>query len=149
KNLEFAKNNILKIQIPKLYFQKENILNVEIPKLEFKLKNIQNIEIPKLLNEAQKIKLVEIKKINDKIISYRNEITQIDNKIKVLKYNISPANIQNSRVIGGFVTKDTPAKPKKRLILAVAFVTGLIFSIFLIFILEFWEENKKRLEESQ
>jgi len=65
-----------------------------------------------------------------------------------LQYNISPANIQNFHVVGDFVTKDHPAKPKKRLILAVAFITGLILSVFFVFFLEFIEENRKRLKEN-
>jgi uncharacterized protein involved in exopolysaccharide biosynthesis len=40
-------------------------------------------------------------------------------------------------VVGEYIAKDYPIKPKKRLIVTVAFVTGFILSIFLVFFIEF------------
>lgn len=39
------------------------------------------------------------------------------------------------------MTNDFPAKPKKSLIVAVAFVTGFILSIFLVFLINFIRKN--------
>ena len=148
KDLQLQKIKIIEEVIPQLEDKIKNIKNVDMKKIEFQIDNILNVKIPQLEKEKEKIRLAEIKKINDQILDQKNKITQIDNKIKVLKYNISPANIQNSEVVGGFITKDHPAKPKRKLIIVVAFVTGLILSIFLVFLIEFWEENKRRLEEA-
>ena len=149
---QFNKSDDTKVMIASI--QMVNYQNL-ILSLQDKIKalELQNVQIneetiPNLLNQQEQIKLVQIKKINDQILDQKNKITQIDNKIKILEYNISPANIQNSEVVGGFITKDHPAKPKRKLIVVVAFVTGLILSIFLVFLIEFWEENKKRLEEA-
>ncbi len=149
---QFNKSDDTKVMIASI--QMVNYQNLilslqdKIKALELQKVQINEETIPNLLNQQEQIKLVQIKKINDQILSQKNKITQIDNKIKVLEYNISPANIQNSKVVGGFITKDHPAKPKRKLIIVVAFVTGLILSIFLVFLIEFWEENKKRLEEA-
>ena len=148
KDLQLQKIKIIEEIIPQLEDKIENIKNVDMKKIKYQIDNIFNVKIPQLEKEKEKIRLAEIKKIQDQILAQKNKITEIDNKIKVLKYNISPANIQNSKVVGGFITKDHPAKPKRKLIIVVAFVTGLILSIFLVFLIEFWEENKKRLEEA-
>ncbi len=148
KDLQLQKIKIIEEVIPQLEDKIENIKNVDMKKIKYQIDNILNVKIPQLEKEKEKIRLAEIKKIQDQILAQKNKITEIDNKIKVLKYNISPANIQNSKVVGGFITKDHPAKPKRKLIIVVAFVTGLILSIFLVFLIEFWEENKKRLEEA-
>ena len=148
KDLQLEKIKIIEEIIPQLEDKIENIKNVDMKKIKYQIDNILNVKIPQLEKEKEKIRLAEIKKIQDHILAQKNQITQINNKIKVLKYNISPANIQNSKVVGGFITKDHPAKPKRKLIVVVAFITGLILSIFLVFLIEFWEENKKRLEEA-
>ena len=46
-------------------------------------------------------------------------------------------NYKNTQIVGEIITNDYPIKPKKKLIVTVAFVTGLILSIFLVFFLEF------------
>lgn len=106
---------ILKNQtIPNLQRDKNNLKNDALRKLGYKL----NVELP-----YKKLKLLE--------------------EIEELKYNKSEQNVQNSIVIGEFVITDYPLKPKKKLIVIVAFITGLMFSIFLVFFLEFISGVKK------
>lgn len=100
--------------MPNLHMDKENIQNDTLRKLEYEL----NVELP-----YKKVKLQE--------------------HIEQLKYNKSEQNIQNSKVIGEFVIKNHPIKPKKKLIIIVAFITGLMFSIFLAFFLEFLRGMKR------
>lgn len=100
--------------IPNLQRDKKNMQNDTLRKIEYKL----NVELP-----YKKVKLNE--------------------EIQQLKYNKSEQNIQNSKVIGEFVVKDSPLKPKKRLIVAIAFITGLMLSIFMVFFLEFIRVAKK------
>jgi LPS O-antigen subunit length determinant protein (WzzB/FepE family) len=60
-------------------------------------------------------------------------VSQIDD----LHLQISSHNIQPTKQIGKIITNENPMKPKKRLIVVVAFVTGLVLSIFLVFFMEF------------
>src|SRR5574344_1746449 len=46
-------------------------------------------------------------------------------------------NYKNTQIVGEIITNDFPTKPKKKLIVAVAFVTGFIISIFLVFFIQF------------
>jgi len=109
---------ILKNQtIPNLEREKKNIQDDTIRKLEYKL----NVELP-----YKKVKLQEY--------------------IEQLRYNKLEQNVQNSKLIGEFVIKDYPVKPKKKLIVVVAFITGLMLSIFLVFFLEFISGVKKEEE---
>ena len=50
---------------------------------------------------------------------------------------ILPVNIKETKLLGKIILNDYAIKPKKKLIVVVAFVTGLILSIFLVFFMEF------------
>jgi uncharacterized protein involved in exopolysaccharide biosynthesis len=53
-------------------------------------------------------------------------------------------NYKNSEIVGQVITNDYPTKPKKKLIVAVAFIAGFILSIFLVFIINaFRKEDDK------
>ncbi|RXJ94933.1 hypothetical protein CRU94_07300 [Arcobacter sp. AHV-9/2010] len=55
-----------------------------------------------------------------------------------------PHNYKNTQIVGEIITNDFPVKPKKKLIVAVAFVSGFIISIFLVFLLNFIKQNTNR-----
>lgn len=80
-------------------------------------------------NEKSNIEVVEIKKLEEEL-----------NALKVL---MEPYNYKNTEIVGAIMTNEYPIKPKKSLIVAVAFVTGLILSIFFVFFLEFIRNEKK------
>jgi LPS O-antigen subunit length determinant protein (WzzB/FepE family) len=107
--------------IKKLEIKKENIYNDDIWKLEHRLK----VDIP-------------------------NKEKKYNQQIKALEYSLSDTNVKNSYVVGDMIVRDCPVQPKTKLIIIVAFITGLILSVFLVFFLEFMrgfrEENNK--EES-
>jgi uncharacterized protein involved in exopolysaccharide biosynthesis len=54
-----------------------------------------------------------------------------------------PYNYKNSEIIGKIITNDYPVKPKKKLIVIVAFITGFILSIFLVFFFNFIRDNNQ------
>ena len=115
EDLKLEIQSIKTDKIPNLQKEKENIQNDTIRKLEYKLK----VELP-----HKKQKLLE--------------------QIAQYEYQNSKQNVQNSKVVGDYIIKKYPVKPKKKLIVIVAFVTGLILSIFLVFFLEFirgYKEN--------
>ncbi|QFR48904.1 hypothetical protein FJR48_03880 [Sulfurimonas lithotrophica] len=76
---------------------------------------------------------LEAKKDNIELI----EIAKIEEELNTLKSLMEPHNYKNTDVIGDIMTNDSPVKPKKKLIVIVAFVTGFILSIFLVFFMEF------------
>ncbi len=80
--------------------------------------------------------LTSLKGMNDKILNIRLQINR-------LKSKISPLNITRTTIIGHIKQYDHPVKPKKKLIIIVAFITGLILSIFLVFFIEFIKGMKE------
>ncbi len=71
------------------------------------------------------------------------KIDDLDQKIIEAKNLLKPYNYKNTHFVGEFLLDDKPAKPKKALIIAVAFVTGFILSIFFVFFLEFIRSFKE------
>jgi uncharacterized protein involved in exopolysaccharide biosynthesis len=65
------------------------------------------------------------------------ETAQIEEELNILKSLMESHNYKNTDIIGKVMTNDYPVKPKKKLIVVVAFVTGFILSIFLVFFMEF------------
>ncbi|AEA33239.1 Wzz/FepE/Etk N-terminal domain-containing protein [Hippea maritima] len=93
----------------------ENIIQNEIFSLVIKEESIKN--------EINRIKTVTLPSINYSIIS--------------LQSRLEPPYLVMTRVVGGIKTHDYPLKPKKKLILVVALVTGLILGVFLAFFVEY------------
>lgn len=93
--------------------------------LKYSLTSADKNYIKKSLNEAIKYTLDRDKK-------------------RVKLYAGSNANIINSSVVTPLSVSNEPIKPKKKLVVIVSFITGLLFSIFLAFFLEFLTEAKKK-----
>ena len=89
---------------------------------------------------------IEIGKKQTEINSVVNTISDLNNKKNDIELSISPLKIQKTERIGKIEVLDKPVKPKKKLIVIVAFITGLMLSVFLAFFLEFISGVKK--EES-
>lgn len=75
-------------------------------------------------------------------------ISKLKNKEQELKLSITPFMMKSTHIVGEIETLDKPIKPKKALIVIVAFITGLMLSIFLAFFLEFISSAKKE-EDSE
>ena len=86
---------------------------------------------------------IEIGKKQTELNDVTNKIYELKNIKNDLELSISPLKVQNVHIIGNIEIPDFPVKPKKKLIVLVAFITGLMFSIFLIFILEFIQGTKE------
>jgi len=79
------------------------------------------------------LRLMDMRNRKDKL-----ETTAINDLIEqraLLESMLMPHNYKNSEVVGKIITSDYPIKPKKKLIVAVAFIAGLMLSIFLVFLL--------------
>ena len=70
-------------------------------------------------------------------------ISKLKNKEQELNLSITPLMMKPTRTVWELETLDKPIKPKKALIIIVAFITGLMLSIFLAFFLEFVSGVKK------
>ena len=132
KDLQLKIDNINNVTIVNLQRSKKNIQNVTIKDLQLKIDNINNVTIVNLQRSKKNIQNNSIRKLEHKLsIDLPNKKVKLQEQIEQLKFNMSTQNIQNSQVVGHYITHDYPAKPKKKLIIVVAFITGFILSIFL------------------
>ena len=79
----------------------------------------------------------------DNISTYKSSVLKINLQIADLESKISSVNITRTHIIGNIKESNHPIKPKKKLIVIVAFVTGFILSIFLVFFIEFIRSEKE------
>jgi len=135
----------------------KDINSKENTKIEI-YKNIINQKI-KILQESKKQLLInkqnylnKIKSINDSqiisnllqaIADIEQQVLSINEKIINLKSQLSPLNMVKTQIIGKIEKSNKPIKPKKTLIVIVAFITGFILSIFLVFFIEFIKSLKE------
>ena len=134
----------------------------EINKVLSYVQNKHNISFDNIKSSKENsIKIIEkklynLKKIKKQISgdnvppSVLLEILKLDERIDLLEDNknnlveqLNSKNYTNSQIVGKIISNDYPAKPKKMLIVIVAFIIGLILSIFLVFFLEFIKGIKK------
>ena len=165
KNIDRKITNIetkeTKLLDDKIALQEESLKEYKKQILEID-KNIQKIE--KVNPTLAALKLMKrrdlsdfILKLNLQLINLKNKrddlitnvVWNLQEKRNILASMLLPYNYKNSQIVGGILTNDYPIKPKKKLIDVVAFITGLILSIFFVFFLEFLksfkEENKEDL----
>lgn len=70
-------------------------------------------------------------------------LPKLEEELNTLRTLTKPHNYKNTEIVGSILTNDYPVKPKKKLIVVVAFVTGLMLSIFLAFFLEFIQGSRQ------
>ncbi len=71
-------------------------------------------------------------------------ISQLKTKEQKLKLSITPLMIKPTHIVGEIETLDKPIKPKKLLIVIIAFITGFMLSVFLAFFLEFIRNSREK-----
>ena len=140
-------NSFTDIQKKRLDLTKEDIDRNE--KLSIKIKKDINIYENKLLNISKQdtslavIYAMEVGRSQTELNKVASQIYELKNKINDLKLSISPLKIQKATIIGKVTVLNKPIEPKKKLIVIIAFITGLMLSIFLVFFLEFIAGMKK------
>lgn len=147
--IENIKSREVALLDEKISLQEENVIGYK-KQLEMIDANIKKIEDSNPSLAA--LKLMEKRDLNNFILSLNLQLLEMKNKKdeletsvinellekkNLLKSMLLPHNYKNTQVIGKIITNDYPIKPKKRLIVTVAFVTGFILSIFLVFFIEF------------
>lgn len=134
EDLKIAINKIKDETIPNLERERNNILNITIKDLQQKIDNIKNITIADLQKQKENIQNDSIRKLEHQLaVTLPNKKMKLKEQIEQLKFNMSSQNLQNSQVVGHYIVHDYPVKPKKMLIVIVAFITGFMLSIFLVF----------------
>ena len=115
---------------------KEKIKNLQKYKQSIKerIKNLNSKLNPNIDSSIYQALLAQISSLN-------SQIFRIDNQIVDLQSKISPLNISKIHIIGKILKSKYPIKPKKKLIVIVAFITSFILSIFIIFFIEFFKED--------
>ena len=160
KNIDTKIYNI-KNKETKLLGEKINMQQANLDDFKLQLDTIgENIKDIENTNPAlTALKLMEkrdlssfILELNLQLMDMRNNkdelettsINQLLKKKQLVESIMLPHNYKNSAVVGRVITSDYPAKPKKKLIVTVAFIVGLILSIFLVFIINaFRKEDDK------
>ena len=89
------------------------------------------------------IYVLQIGQKQTELQNLKKYISELKNKEQELKLSITPLMMKPTHIVGEIETLDKPIKPKKALITIVAFITGLMLSVFLAFFLEFIKEIKK------
>ncbi len=154
--IDNIKNKEVKLLTQKINAQQGNLDNYRI-QLNKMITNIEDIS--KTDPALTALKLMEkrdistfVAELNLQLMDMRDkkdtlETTTINDLIerkKLVESMLLPHNYKNSEVIGRVITNDYPIKPKKKLIVAVAFIAGFILSIFLVFIMNaFRKEDDK------
>lgn len=106
-----------------------------------------SVSVPKRTNNIIRVSYqdIDINKIDNKL----NEVVDFikeRHKNKAKFYFSEYSKIKNTEIISKKIGTN-PIKPKKKLIVVVAFITGFILSIFLVFFIEFikgFQEEDKR-----
>jgi len=161
KNIETKIYNIKNKEV-KLLTEKINIQQTNLDDYKLQLntigKNIKDIENSNPALTA--LKLMEkrdlssfILELNLQLMDMRNKkdelqttsINQLLEKKQLVASMMLPHNYKNSEIVGQVITNDYPAKPKKKLIVAVAFIAGFILSIFLVFIMNAFRKEDDRV----
>lgn len=134
----------LLLQIPK-----------EIKALELSIEKLDtSLEDARASKELEEIKLrqmkprmeEEISRIEGLINTKKAEKEAIESEIKALKNKID--NMLVTKVLLEPHKSENPVSPNIKLMAAVGFVLSVFFSVFLVFVVEFWLRNKEKIRGS-
>ena len=149
EDLKVEKEIISTQTIQNFETEKQNITDVTIRDLELNIENINNVKIVELQRKKENISNEQIRKLKHQIdVELASKKIKLNEQINKLDYSISEHNIKNSEVVGNFVVKNYPMKPKKKLIVIVVFLSALTLSIFIVFLLNFLRDEKEKITTS-
>jgi len=117
--------------------QEKNKINSYINEIK---KQIITLEKEKTILEKEIQKIKNSPNESELILKIGDKLSNINMQLNMLKQKISPLNISPSHLIGKVAYQESPIKPKKKLIVIVSFISGLIIAIFSIFLYDFWKE---------
>ena len=140
KKIELHKQNIINLEEQMTFVMQtlKNLNNLDSSIAALKLMEKRDISNEMIINKSSLYDLLEAK---ESIINI--DLNKLIERKKVIETLLLPHNIKNTQIVEKILTNDEPAKPKKSLIIVVAFVTGFILSIFLVFFMSFISNLKK------
>ncbi|MCK9338190.1 MAG: Wzz/FepE/Etk N-terminal domain-containing protein [Arcobacteraceae bacterium] len=159
KNIDFQILDIKEKKVSlidkKMDLHNQNLIDLEkqLNLIDENLRNIQSLN-PSLAA----LKLMEKRDISSSIISITTQLYDMENQKnellttiiykleenkRIIETLLAPHNYKNTQIVGNIITNTNPTKPKKSLIVVVAFVTGFILSIFLVFFIQFIQSFKE------
>jgi LPS O-antigen subunit length determinant protein (WzzB/FepE family) len=156
--IENIKNKDTAFLQEKIDLQEKNIkeYNEQLNSINKNLKDIENLNPSlaalKLMEKRDlsnfvmdlNLQLVDLKNKKDELGT--NMINSLLEKKNTLTTMLLPHNYKNTEIVGKIIINDYPVKPKKKLIVIFAFVTGFILSIFLVFFMNFIKSFKEEKE---
>ena len=104
------------------------------------LKLMEKKDITTSIN-AITVQNFELESKKDELLT--TSLYQLEENKKIIELSLLPHNYKNTQIVGEIMINDYPAKPKKSLIIAIAFVTGFILSIFMLFFIQFFQGMRK------
>lgn len=140
KKIELHKQNIINLEEQMTFVMQtlKNLNNLDSSIAALKLMEKRDISNEMIINKSSLYDLLEAK---ESIINI--DLNKLIERKKVIETLLLPHNIKNTQIVEKILVNDNPAKPKKPLIIVVAFVTGFILSIFLVFFMSFISNLKK------
>ena len=140
KKIELHKQNIINLEEQMTFVMQtlKNLNNLDSSIAALKLMEKRDISNEMIINKSRLYDLLEAK---ESIINI--DLNKLIERKKVIETLLLPHNIKNTQIVEKILVNDEPAKPKKSLIIVVAFVTGFILSIFLVFFMSFISNLKK------
>ncbi|WP_297434797.1 Wzz/FepE/Etk N-terminal domain-containing protein [Sulfurimonas sp.] len=116
-----------------------------IAQIQEDLKNYQKklLSISKQSAALAGIYSIEIGKKQTELNDVTNQLYALRDTKNSITLSISPLKIHKTVIVGSIEELDKPVKPKKKLIVIVAFITGLMLSVFIAFFLEFIQSERK------
>jgi len=91
---------------------------------------------------------LQIGQMQTQLQNLKTYISALKNEEEKLNLSITPSMVKPTHIVGEIETLDNPMKPKKKLIVIVAFITGLMLAVFLAFFLEFIRGIKDEKQEN-
>ncbi len=155
RKIDNIKNNELKLLDEKIVTIEKTMDNYkkQLELVDINLKKIENsnsaLAALKLMEKrdvsnfilTSNIQLMDLKNKRDRLFS--TTLADLEEKKLLVESLLLPHNYKNTDIVGTIIIDDFPIKPKKKLIVIVSFITGLVVSIFIVFFMQFIRSFKE------
>ena len=162
KNIKMGENLILKQMLEQGFYsqitnleqgiisleqQKEVLLTQTKPNAQDRLDRLASVELENMQAEKDTI-------INDRLPTLQRELVNLQieelNKLldqrSLVELSLNPYNYQNTQIVSDIVVSRNPVKPKKAIIIAIAFLSSLMLSIFGVLV---YDSVKSRINKEK
>lgn len=112
-------DRLVGVELENMQAEKDILVNDKLPSLQRELVNLQTKELNKLLEQRSLVELA-----------------------------LKPYNYQNTQIVSDIVISNKPVKPKKTIIIAIAFLSSLMLSVLGVLVYDAIRDrvNKDKLE---